>query len=130
MVRFITLLKTSRLIYHTVYNTNETAVAVETSPGVFDYPYTNGTDPTSDGNVAAAKVNAFYVLNAIHDISYLYGFTEQAFNFQSNNSDKGGKGDDAVLVSVQATGFNNARFSTPPEYYPHLICSTDTDPDI
>ena len=37
----------------------------------------------------------------MHDISYLYGFTEAGFNFQNNNFDKGGEGDDRVTVSVQ-----------------------------
>lgn len=37
----------------------------------------------------------------MHDISYMYGFTEAGFNFQNNNFDKGGEGDDRVVISVQ-----------------------------
>ena len=67
-------------------------------------------------NVNAARVNAFYVVNSLHDIAYKYGFTEAAFNFQTNNFGKGGSGNDRVLVSVQdANGSNNADFSTPAE---------------
>ncbi|KAH9249247.1 hypothetical protein BASA81_013035 [Batrachochytrium salamandrivorans] len=43
-------------------------------------------------NVAAAAVNLFYLVNLMHDISYQYGFTEQAGNFQTDNFGKGGKG--------------------------------------
>ncbi|KAM5541595.1 hypothetical protein V8D89_004785 [Ganoderma adspersum] len=78
-------------------------------------------DPTREPNalrrnVDAARVNAFYVVNTIHDISYLYGFTERAFNFQTANFGKGGKGDDRVQVSVQDRGGrNNANFRTLPD---------------
>jgi len=52
----------------------------------------------------------------VHDIAYRYGFTEKAFNFQSNNFRKGGKGGDRVLVSVHDdSDMNNAGFATPPE---------------
>ena len=70
-------------------------------------------DPTVDpdavqANVDAARVNAFYVVNTVHDISYLYGFTEAAFNFQENNFGKGGVGNDRVEVSVQdRSGMND-----------------------
>nr|VWO94078.1 Extracellular metalloproteinase 1 (EC (Fungalysin MEP1) [Ganoderma boninense] len=96
-------------------------------------------DPTVNpdalqANIDAARVNTFYVVNAVHDISYQscynalnlnptgglgpsgYGFTEAAFNFQNNNFGKGGAGSHRVTVSVQdASGKNNAFFSTPPE---------------
>jgi extracellular elastinolytic metalloproteinase len=59
---------------------------------------------------------AFYVVNSIHDISYLYGFTEAAFNFQNDNFGLGGKGNDRVTISVQSSaGTDNADFSTPAE---------------
>jgi extracellular elastinolytic metalloproteinase len=55
----------------------------------------------------------------VHDIAYKYGFTEQAFNFQQNNFNHGGKGGDRVHLSVQdGSGLNNANFATPPEYVP------------
>ena len=65
---------------------------METSTGSFVYVADPDQDPTIAENVNAAIVNAFYVVNTVHDISYLYGFTEAAFNFQNDNQGKGGKG--------------------------------------
>jgi len=82
----------------------------------FKYFYDIKRNPRDGQNPDAARTNAFYIANVVHDIVYRYGFTEQAFNFQSNNFGKGGKGGDPVLVSVHNnTGMNNAGFSTPPE---------------
>ena len=70
-------------------------------------------DPTVNpdavqANIDAARVNTFYIVNTVHDISYQYGFNEAAFNFQNNNFGKGGVGNDRVEVSVQdASGKNN-----------------------
>ncbi|KAJ3405385.1 Fungalysin/Thermolysin Extracellular metalloproteinase 5 [Chytridiales sp. JEL 0842] len=87
--------------------------AISRNGGDFNYPY----DPTKDAdnavNVPAAIVNTFYVTNAYHDLLYQYGFTEVAGNFQTNNFDKGGRGADAVIANVQASGTNNANFATP-----------------
>ncbi|KAL0070523.1 hypothetical protein AAF712_002356 [Marasmius tenuissimus] len=67
-------------------------------------------------NVDAARTQAFYVANTFHDIMYKYGFTESAFNFQTNNFGKGGEGGDAVVIVVHdPSGKNNARFETPPD---------------
>jgi extracellular elastinolytic metalloproteinase len=67
-------------------------------------------------NLDAARTNAFYIVNTVHDIAYKYGFTEAAFNFQNDNHGKGGKGNDRVTVSVQdSAGTDNADFTTPPE---------------
>ncbi|KAL1947182.1 hypothetical protein VTO73DRAFT_14143 [Trametes versicolor] len=72
--------------------------------------------PTAQVNIDAARTNAFYIVNIVHDISYIYGFKEPSFNFQSNNFGKGGAGNDRVTVSVQdAAGVNNADFATPPD---------------
>jgi extracellular elastinolytic metalloproteinase len=85
---------------------------MESSPGVFDYTWSASADPTRDPTLAAAKVNAFHAVNMVHDITYLYGFTEQAFNFQQDNFGKGGQGGDRVLVTIQNGGAgNNARFT-------------------
>ncbi|KAF8056609.1 Fungalysin metallopeptidase-domain-containing protein [Lyophyllum atratum] len=82
----------------------------------FIYPQSPSTAPTTTANVHAARVNAFYLGNTIHDFSYRYGFTESAFNFQTNNLGKGGSGNDRVTISVQdSAGTNNADFSTPPD---------------
>jgi len=84
---------------------------------VFHYAYDTSLGPKAGANMPAAVVNAFYIINSVHDFTYRYGFTENAFNFQANNFGQGGSGNDRVLVSVQNDeGFNNAKFFTPPEY--------------
>ncbi|VDC06722.1 unnamed protein product [Peniophora sp. CBMAI 1063] len=97
------------------YKTSQTTgVAKESSTGSFIYTANPAQAPTVTANVNAAIVNAFYVVNSIHDISYLYGFTEAAFNFQNDNQGKGGAGNDRVTISVQdSAGTDNADFSTP-----------------
>jgi hypothetical protein len=66
-------------------------------------------------------VNAFYVVNMFHDFSYLYGFTESTFNFQTNNFNKGGQGFDRILVDVhENSGTNGADFTIYPEYVQSL----------
>lgn len=56
----------------------------------------------------------FYWNNIVHDISYQYGFDEVSGNFQANNLNRGGKGNDYVLADAQdGSGSNNANFSTP-----------------
>jgi extracellular elastinolytic metalloproteinase len=83
------------------------------------YIFDASQGPTATVNLNAAKVNAFYVANKIHDVAYLYGFNEASFNFQNDNFSKGGKGNDAVKVSVQdASGTNNANFATPADGSP------------
>ncbi|KAH6596676.1 hypothetical protein BASA61_003370 [Batrachochytrium salamandrivorans] len=55
----------------------------------------------TEGNNAITKtlsVNLFYLANVMHDITYQYGFTEKAGNFQKDNFGKGGQGNDAVRV--------------------------------
>ncbi|KAH9257380.1 hypothetical protein BASA81_004538 [Batrachochytrium salamandrivorans] len=87
-----------------------------TRNGVFDTQFNSIGAPTSDANIAAAAVNLFYLTNVMHDISYQYGFTESAGNFQKDNFGRGGKGGDAVIVNVLDTSdVNNAKFITPPD---------------
>ncbi|KAJ6620189.1 Fungalysin metallopeptidase-domain-containing protein [Mycena sp. CBHHK59/15] len=96
---------------------SQTATTAQSGTGlVFNYPQSATTAPTTTANVNAARVNAFYIVNTIHDLSYRYGFTEASFNFQNNNFGKGGAGNDRVTISVQSTaGTDNADFSTPPD---------------
>jgi len=58
--------------------------------------------------------NVFYWNNVIHDVMYVYGFTESSFNFQDDNMGRGGAGNDHVNVEAQ-DGFTtgNANFGTP-----------------
>ncbi|KAK7045826.1 hypothetical protein VNI00_007237 [Paramarasmius palmivorus] len=85
----------------------------------FDFTFDGSKDPTDKTNIDASRANAFYIANAFHDFTYLYGFTEKAFNFQADNFEKGGVGSDPVLMSVQdISGFNNANFLTLPDGQP------------
>ncbi len=62
----------------------------------------------------AAVTNLFYWNNIMHDVSYLYGFDEEAGNFQENNYGNGGEGSDSVNAEAQdGDGFNKANFLTP-----------------
>ncbi|KAG2009451.1 extracellular elastinolytic metalloproteinase [Coprinopsis cinerea AmutBmut pab1-1] len=93
--------------------------STESAPGIFNYAYDASRDPTVQSNVDAARTNAFYVINTVHDFTYRYGFTEAAYNFQQDNYGKGGKGGDRVMIGVQdAMGRNNAVFATPPDGQP------------
>ncbi|KIY70976.1 hypothetical protein CYLTODRAFT_419252 [Cylindrobasidium torrendii FP15055 ss-10] len=87
----------------------------QSADGVFDFTPDLTQEPdAADANIDAARTNAFFVVNMMHDIYYRYGFTEDAFNFQQDNFDKGGAGADPVLISIQdPTGTDNAQFSTP-----------------
>ncbi|AEV98072.1 hypothetical protein A4D02_14455 [Niastella koreensis] len=62
----------------------------------------------------AALDNLFYWNNLMHDVTYQYGFTEAAGNFQNNNLGRGGAGGDFVSAQAQdSSGYSNANFSTP-----------------
>lgn len=84
---------------------------------VFDFPYI--ADGEAIDNVDAAVTNLFYMNNILHDFSYLYGFTEAAGNFQTNNYGNGGAAGDEVRAFAQANAdngtTNNASFGTPPD---------------
>ncbi|KAI0088873.1 Fungalysin metallopeptidase-domain-containing protein [Irpex rosettiformis] len=94
--------------------------SIQSNPGLpssnnlqFLYTQDPSKDPTVSVNLNAALVNAFYLVNTVHDFAYRYGFTEPAFNFQTDNFDKGGKGNDRITTSVQMSpGTDNAFFAT------------------
>ncbi|KAH6592807.1 hypothetical protein BASA50_007858 [Batrachochytrium salamandrivorans] len=93
-----------------------------TSDGVFNAKFNSKEEPGTVANVAAAAVNLFYVSNMMHDISYQYGFTESAGNFQKDNFGKGGQGNDAVTINVLNPSYtNNANFITPPDGQPGVM---------
>ncbi|KIY72625.1 hypothetical protein CYLTODRAFT_449783 [Cylindrobasidium torrendii FP15055 ss-10] len=82
----------------------------------FSTEYDTSEAPGTSGNQDAARTNAFYLANKVHDILYKYGFTEEAYNFQADNFGNGGEGSDPVLISVQSSeGTDNADFATPPD---------------
>ena len=83
-----------------------------------NYTYDHELEPTANANQSkAATVNAFFLVNWMHDWWYDSGFTEVAGNAQLDNYGRGGVGGDPLLVTAQAganTGLrNNADMSTP-----------------
>ncbi|KDR73072.1 hypothetical protein GALMADRAFT_228748 [Galerina marginata CBS 339.88] len=119
-----------------VYKGGESKTTEQSSsPLIFDYPFKKDKEPndTSDtDNLNAARVNAFYLANKIHDLFYRYEFTEVAFNFQEDNFGKGGQEGDRVKVSVQDNqGTNNSWFDPHPDGTSgtcHLYLYTKTTP--
>ncbi|MEO5898343.1 MAG: M36 family metallopeptidase [Vicinamibacterales bacterium] len=80
----------------------------------FEYTFDLAAAPTTVTNQMAAVTNLFYLNNVIHDELYRHGFNEAAGNFQTNNFNKGGAGNDAVNAEAQdGGGTNNANFATP-----------------
>ncbi|KAF9261842.1 metallo proteinase 10 [Marasmius fiardii PR-910] len=95
------------------YKSNETATTRESK---FRSTYNPSKAATTANNLDAARTNGFYLINTYHDVLYQYGFTEEAFNFQDDNFEKGGAGNDRVLLSIQdSDGTDNAYFFTPPD---------------
>ena len=70
----------------------------------------------------ASITNIFYWANILHDITYRYGFTEAAGNFQHNNYQNGGAPRDALILECQST-FRpcNASFSTQGDGIPPVL---------
>ena len=98
--------------------------ALETSKGTYAYRYNTRLEPDAGNNLDASIVNAFYNLGKVHDFTYRYGFTEDAYNFQTSNFNHGGQQNDGIIVSVNdRSEYNNAFFTTPPEFVPSLISS-------
>ncbi|KAF9443169.1 hypothetical protein P691DRAFT_764533 [Macrolepiota fuliginosa MF-IS2] len=99
------------------YKGATTATTQQSSSGdVFSFTQNQSQAPTAQANLDAARTNAFYLVNTVHDFTYRYGFTETTFNFQQSNFGKGGAQADRVQVSVQdSAGTDNADFSTPPD---------------
>ncbi|KAJ7110217.1 Fungalysin metallopeptidase-domain-containing protein [Mycena crocata] len=89
------------------FKSAQTATTAQSAAGlVFNYPQSASTAPTTTANVDAARVNAFYIVNSIHDLAYR----------TTLNLGKGGAANDRVTISVQdAAGIDNADFSTPPD---------------
>jgi len=83
----------------------------------FDFTPNYTVDPTQTTPVPNQQfniTNLFYWNNVLHDVLYIYGFTEQAANFQDDNLGRGGAGNDHVNAEAQdGGGTNNANFSTP-----------------
>ena len=90
--------------------------------GNFSFPLDLTMEPTTADNQKAAQVNLFYWINRYHDILYKFGFNEAAGNFQTNNFNLGGMGNDAILGDAQdGAGTNNANFSVAPDGLPGRV---------
>ncbi|KAH6559820.1 hypothetical protein BASA60_000468 [Batrachochytrium salamandrivorans] len=73
-------------------------------------------------NIQSSPKGWTEVANMLHDITYQYGFTEKAGNFQKNNFNKGGKGKDPVIIDIQSSKeTDSAEFSTPLDGYPGVL---------
>lgn len=67
----------------------------------------------------AAVDNLFYWNNVMHDVTFRYGFTEEAGNFQASNYTGAGRGGDEVQAEAQdGGGALNANFATPTDGAP------------
>ena len=86
----------------------------------FGGPNLNFNDPlllplaAPPAHIAASTTNAFYWVNLAHDISFHYGFTEKAGNFQSENYTNLGEDDDPMVVDIQDNQFVNTSFALIP----------------
>jgi hypothetical protein len=83
----------------------------------FDFPFADGLTGNDPRNYQPASItNLFYLINLAHDYFYGLGFTEAAWNFQTDNFGLGGQGDDGVLALDQYGGFtDNASMGVTPE---------------
>jgi uncharacterized membrane protein YkoI len=84
----------------------------------FDHPI-----PTFDATPAvyreAAVDNLFYWSNVMHDVTFRYGFTEEAGNFQASNyTGVGRAGDEVQAEAHDGSGVLNANFATPEDGVP------------
>jgi len=82
----------------------------------FNFTPNFNNQPTETTNRNFATTNLFYWNNLMHDVTYQYGFTEAAGNFQADNLGRGGLGNDFVLAEAQdGGGVNNANFWANPD---------------
>ncbi|PSR14492.1 MAG: hypothetical protein DA408_04915 [Bacteroidetes bacterium] len=80
----------------------------------FDFYFDVDDEPE---NMQPAEITQmFYMVNMMHDITFAYGFNEEAGNFQRRNYSGAMGGNDHVFAEAQdGSGTNNANFSTPPD---------------
>lgn len=80
-----------------------------TSAQTFDYAYNDANGPSNAANQKATVIQAFYMVNWLHDFWYNHGFDEEAGNGQKDNFGRGGLDNDPVHVEIQDhSGRNNA----------------------
>jgi extracellular elastinolytic metalloproteinase len=106
--------------YDDLANDNSGSVA-ESVDGSAQLNFNQPVDPNAEPetNRKAAIINLFYMNNMMHDITYLYGFDEQAGNFQNNSYGRGGvAGDEVRAEALDSGGTDNANFSSPADGTP------------
>lgn len=102
---------------HAFLDLNDRDISSENEPQggtslIFDFPFSLQQEPLSLRDASVTQL--FYMNNIMHDFTYHYGFDEAAGNFQKNNYNRGGFGEDYVSAHSQDGGdTNNANFSTP-----------------
>ncbi|HZJ67487.1 MAG TPA: M36 family metallopeptidase [Kofleriaceae bacterium] len=100
-------------------NSSPSDVRPEVRAGrVLNYTYDHTLGPLANATQSkAAAVNAFYLVNWMHDWWYDSGFTEATANAQADNFGRGGVAGDPLLVLAQAGANignrNNANMATP-----------------
>jgi extracellular elastinolytic metalloproteinase len=114
--------------------TSAPSPAREYTPAWTNQWHESKCDPTvfataRQNDIDAALVNLFAMHNRMHDWSYYLGFTEETWNMQADNGDRGGLGGDAEQGNAQAGGRaggappdfpsrNNANQMSPPDGVP------------
>ncbi|KAL5036923.1 hypothetical protein RTP6_004436 [Batrachochytrium dendrobatidis] len=86
--------------------------------------FTDQPDLTQDPStyIKSVAVNAFYLANMFHDILYLYGFNEEAGNYQvSNRGLKGNEADPVIISVMDGDEENNAYFNSPSDGKPGIL---------
>jgi extracellular elastinolytic metalloproteinase len=81
---------------------------------IFDAPFDPTLEPIPNRN--AGVINLFYQINRLHDITYKYGFDEQAGNFQDKNYSNVPGGADFIkarALSGRLNGSANNAFFVP-----------------
>ncbi|GAB1521442.1 hypothetical protein RhiTH_004537 [Rhizoctonia solani] len=101
------------------YKSDSSSGTTPQSSRINNFIYNFDSRSTTANIKNISTVNAFYLGNMMHDLLYHYGFTEAAYNFQTDNYGRGGKANDPVFISVQdSSRVNNANFVTLPDGQP------------
>ncbi|MEO8704663.1 MAG: M36 family metallopeptidase, partial [Kofleriaceae bacterium] len=81
-----------------------------TTGRVLNYTYNPAVEPLANVTQGkAAAVNAFFLVNWMHDWYYDSGFTEATGNAQLDNFARGGAGNDRIIVHAQSNAINGSR---------------------
>lgn len=110
------------------------AVVADENGEILEGEPSNGVltfDPIEADGSDQRRLNAFYLVNGIHDDAYEHGFTEADGNFQRRNHGRGGFPSDHVVVTCLPTAIQGtATMQTPADGRSPLMrlgLVTDTD---